>query len=111
MPEVRNRRVWGSLTHAPAKVINEAFAEALARDPNKERRWVVVVDGNADQLALVKMAAKKHGINVTIVLDVIHVLGYLWKVAPAIYGDGTKHGEEWISTRLMAHAGPARPRQ
>jgi hypothetical protein len=100
-PEVRNKRVWASLTHAPAKVINEAFAEALARDPDKKRRWVVLVDGNADQLALVKKAAKKHRVDVTIVLDVIHVLGYLWKVAHAIYGDGTKDAEEWVSTRLM----------
>ncbi len=66
-----------------------------------KRRWVVLVDGNADQLALVKKAAKKHAVNVTIVLDVIHVLGYLWKVAHAIYGDGTKDGEDWVSTRLM----------
>lgn len=100
-PKVRNKRVWASLTHAPAKVINEAFAEALARDPDKKRRWVVLVDGNADQLALVKKAAKKHGVTITIVLDVIHVLGYLWKVAHAIYGDGTRDGEAWVATRLM----------
>lgn len=100
-PKVYNKRVWASLTHAPAKVIDEAFREAHARDPEHKRRWVVLVDGNADQLALVKKAAKKHGANITIVLDVIHVLGYLWNVAHAIYGDGTKEGEEWVSTRLM----------
>lgn len=82
-PEVRNKRVWASLTHAPAKGINEAFAEALARDPGKKRRWVVLVDGNADQLALVKKAARKHGVNVTIVLDVIHVL----RICPRCAGE------------------------
>jgi hypothetical protein len=100
-PKVHNKRVWASITNAPAKVIDEAFREARARDPELKRRWVVLVDGNEDQLALVKKIAKKHGVVVTIVLDLIHVLGYLWNVAHAIYGDGTIAGEEWVSTRLM----------
>jgi hypothetical protein len=100
-PAVRRKRVWASLTHAPAKVVDEAFRDALARDPDRKRRWVALVDGNADQLKLVKKAAKKHAVRITIVLDVIHVLGYLWNVAHAIYGDGTKDGESWVTTRLM----------
>jgi hypothetical protein len=100
-PKVENKRVWASITHSPAKVIDEAFREALARDPGRKRRWIVLVDGNADQLNLVKKAAKKHGVEVTIVLDIIHVLGYLWNVAHAIYGDGTVAGETWVTTRLM----------
>lgn len=100
-PKVQNKRVWASITHSPATVVDEAFREALARDPKRTRRWVVLVDGNADQLNLVKKAAKKHGVNVTIVLDIIHVLDYLWKVAHAIYGDGSVDGENWVTTRLM----------
>ncbi len=100
-PAVRRKRVWASLTHAPAKVVDEAFRDALSRDPDRKRRWVVLVEGNADQLKLVKKAAKKHAVRNTIVLDVIHVLGSLWNVAHAIYGDGTKDGESWVTTRLM----------
>jgi hypothetical protein len=100
-PKPYDKRVWASITHAPAKVVNEAFAEALARDPDKKRRWVVLVDGNADQLHLVKSAAKKHDVTVTIVLDLIHVLQYLWKVARALYGEGTPESESWVTTRLM----------
>lgn len=100
-PEVYNKRVWASLTYAPANVIDEAFRDALARDPENKRRWVVLVDGHADQLKWVKKAANKHGVTITIVLDVIHVLGYLWNVAHTIYGDRTKEGESWVTTRLM----------
>jgi len=50
---------------------------------------------------LVRKAANKHAVAITIVLDVIHVLGYLWNVAHAIYGDGTQDGESWVTTRLM----------
>ena len=100
-PKPYHKLVWASITHAPAKVVNDAFSEALARDPEKKRRWVVLVDGNADQLNLVKNAAKKHNVTVTIVLDVIHVLEYLWRVGRAIYGEGTPESESWVTTRLM----------
>jgi hypothetical protein len=100
-PRPHEKRVWASITHAPAKVVNEAFAEALRRDPDKKRRWVVLVDGNADQLNLIKNAAKKYEVTVTIVLDLIHVLEYLWQVARAIHGEGTPESESWVTTRLM----------
>jgi hypothetical protein len=100
-PKPHHKRVWASITHAPAKVVSDAFAEAQGRDPDTQRRWVVLVDGNADQLALVKNAAKKHGVTVTIVLDLVHVLEYLWKVAHALSGDGTPESESWVTTRLM----------
>jgi hypothetical protein len=36
-------------------VIDDAFAEALRRDPDHERRWVVLLDGNRDQIERVKL--------------------------------------------------------
>jgi hypothetical protein len=100
-PKVRNKRVWASITRTPREVINEAFRDALARDPERQRRWVVLVDGNKDQLARVKAAAKKHGVTVIIVVDLIHVLEYLWKAAHVFHGDGTKEAEAWVQQRLM----------
>jgi hypothetical protein len=100
-PRPHDKRVWASITHSPAKVVNEAFEEALRRDPDRKRRWVVLVDGNEDQLRLVKNAAGKYGVTLTIVLDLVHVLEYLWKVGRAIYGEGTSKSESWVTTRLM----------
>lgn len=100
-PKPHDKRVWASVTHSPAKVVNEAFEEALRRDPDRKRRWVVLVDGNEDQLRLVKNAASKYGVTLTIVLDLVHVLEYLWKVGRAIYGEGTSKSESWVTTRLM----------
>ncbi|MDI7268178.1 MAG: hypothetical protein QME96_09310, partial [Myxococcota bacterium] len=37
----------------------------------------------------------------TIVLDVIHVLEYLWKAAFAFHKDGTPEAEAWVSERLL----------
>ena len=59
----------------------EAFEEAHARDPNGTKRWVVLVDGARHQLELVREAARRIGAEITIVVDFIHVLEYLWKAA------------------------------
>jgi hypothetical protein len=100
-PKVRNKRVWASITRTPRDVIDEAFRDALARDPDRRRHWVVLVDGNKDQLALVKAAAKKYRVTVTIVVDLIHVLEYLWKAAHVFHSAGTKTAEAWVQQRLM----------
>jgi hypothetical protein len=50
-------------------LIDDAFAEAHRRDPEHERRWVVLVDGSRDQITRVKRAAKRVGADITIVLD------------------------------------------
>jgi hypothetical protein len=45
--------VWASLAQSPTEVINSAFDEAERRDPERKRRWVVLVDGNKEQLTLI----------------------------------------------------------
>jgi hypothetical protein len=94
------KRVWASVEHEPAHVIGAAFDEAFRRDPEQRRRWVVLVDGNKDQLRWVKKAAKRRRARITIVLDVIHVLEYLWKAAYCFFADGTKEAEDWVQRRL-----------
>jgi hypothetical protein len=99
-PKPTEKRVWASVTDDLSAVIDEAFEEALARDPNKQRQWVVLLDGNEDQLAQVQWAAKKRGVEITIVLDIIHVLEYLWKAAYCFHTQGTQVAEEWVQHRL-----------
>jgi hypothetical protein len=101
-PHPVNKRVWASLVVEPKKVIEEAFVEGLRRDPKRKRRWVVLVDGNPDQLRAVKRAAKKMGVRVTIVLDLIHVLEYLWKAAHCFHKAGSQALEQWVDQRLLA---------
>ena len=59
------------------------------------------LDGNRDQLKLVKKTARKLGVEVTIVVDLIHVLEYLWKAAYAFHEEGSKEAEQWVQQRLM----------
>ena len=101
-PRPVNKRVWASLEVEPKTVIDEAFAEGLRRDPKRKRRWVVVVDGNPDQLRWVKKAAKKIRVHVTIILDLIHVLEYFWSAAHCFHKASTRELEQWVNQRLLA---------
>jgi hypothetical protein len=62
-PRPTNKRVWASVSHTPQRVIDHAFAEAARRDPAHRRRWVVLVDGNRDQLRRIQRAAGKLGVS------------------------------------------------
>ena len=83
-------------------VIDDAFTFARRLDPNLEHQWVVVVDGNKDQIRAVKKAAKKHGVPVVIIIDLMHVLEYLWKAAYCFHAEGTKDSQDWVTERLNA---------
>ena len=100
-PRPHSKRVWASVAKKPAAVIDEAFQEALRRDPNRTKRWVAVVDGNKTQLQFLAKAAKRYKVELTIVLDVIHVLDYLWKAARAFYDETDPAGEKWVDERLL----------
>jgi hypothetical protein len=100
-PKVRNKRVWASVEHDPQVVIDEAFREAEARDPEHRRCWVVLLDGNKDQLALARAAAKELGVAVTILVDLMHMLEYLWRAAHAFHNDDAKPSEAWVQQRLL----------
>lgn len=101
-PRPTNKRVWASVAKDCRGVVREAFAEALKQDPSQQRRWVVLVDGSPTQLQTVKREAKRAGVKVTIMLDVIHVVEYIWKAAHVLFGASTPKGESWVGDRLLA---------
>jgi hypothetical protein len=100
-PKPENKRVWASVAKPPEEVIETMFQEALRRDPASDKHWVALVDGNPTQLELIKKAAKRHGVQPTIVLDVIHVIEYLWGAAFALHGEGNLAAQRWVSVRLL----------
>lgn len=101
-PRPTDKRVWASVEKHARMVIRQAFEEALRRDPERLRRWVVLVDGEPRQLKAVKAEAKRTGVKVTIILDIVHVLEYLWLAGRALFGSSTTQAEEWVGHRLLA---------
>lgn len=100
-PRPIGKRVWASLVQPPSQVIGEAFCEALDRNPNQSKRFCALVDGNKTQLSCLKKFARQHQIELTIVLDIIHVIEYLWKAAFVFHADTSKQAEAWVSKRLL----------
>jgi hypothetical protein len=101
-PRPTDKRVWASVEKQPRAVIREAFAEALRRDPDKRRRWIVLVDGEPKQLRSVKAEAKRAGVTITILVDLVHVLEYVWGAARALFGESNTRAESWVADRLLA---------
>ncbi|PWU16419.1 MAG: ISKra4 family transposase [Bdellovibrio sp.] len=100
-PKPAAKRVWASIEKEPEDVIKEIFKEALRRDPQLKRKWVCLVDGNRKQLIKLKSAAKRHKVAVTLVLDIIHVIEYLWKASRVFHEETSTEAEKWVSHRLL----------
>ena len=99
-PRAQHKRVWASLQQEPRQVLAEAFLEARRRDPHCRRRWVAVVDGNETQLDILEELAERDEVELTIVLDIFHLLQYLWKAGHALQAEGTTALEQWVLHRL-----------
>ena len=101
-PPVQNKRVWASLRQSPAEVIEELFAEAQRRDPQHERTWLVLVDGQETQLEEVEKAIARHRADTVVIQDFVHALEYLWKAAYCFHAEGTEEAEAWVKAHALA---------
>jgi hypothetical protein len=100
-PTISDKRVWASVEQDAKTVIESAFKEASTRDPDHQRDWVVLVDGELHQLATLKAMARKQDVTITIVLDFIHVLEYVWKAAFCFFSPGSEDSETWVQERAL----------
>ena len=103
-PRPKNKRVWASVDKSMTDVVEQVFQEALRRDPDHRRQWVVLVDGQKQQLDAVKAAAKRYGVNdsIRIVCDFIHTLEYLWKAAHCFHPAGSSEARQWVCEHAQA---------
>lgn len=100
-PRPEQKRVWASLEKSAEQVIESAFSEASNRDPKQEKHWVALVDGENQQLRILKRMAKKSGVDLTIIVDIIHVIEYLWKAGRAFHPKSGSELEQWVQYRLL----------
>lgn len=101
-PRAKNKRVWARVEKSAEEVTREVFEEARHRDPEHKRSWVVLVDGDSHQIDRVHREARRCGVEVTLVVDFIHVLEYLWKAAWCFFEEGDKEAERWVTERAFA---------
>jgi hypothetical protein len=95
-PQSVNRRYRVDIAADRSAAISWLFEEAGRRDPGHARPWVVLVDGDNHQINLIQQQAAARGITgLTILIDLIHVLEYLWKAAWAFHRARDPAIETW----------------
>lgn len=100
-PRPEQKRVWASIEKSPEEVIEELLQEARYRDPVDEKTWVALVDGNKSQIRILKRLAKKNGLDLTIIVDLIHVTEYLWNAGRVFHPAPGPELENWVRHRLL----------
>lgn len=70
--------------------------EVIKRDPKKEKQGVALVDGEHK----LRQLMKKHLPWFLIIIDIYHVMEYLWKGAHVFHKEGSPEAASWMSDKL-----------
>lgn len=60
-----------------------------------------LVDGDPHQLKSVNRQIEKFSVSAVVILDIIHVIEYLWKAARVFHDEASRTSEKWVSERLL----------
>jgi hypothetical protein len=95
-PVTGGKWLAASVADEAAQVITAMFDEATRRDPEHRRTWICLLDGNAHQIDRVNAEAQARRVTVTIIVDFIHVLEYLWGAAWCLFPRADPAAEAWV---------------
>lgn len=101
-PRPEQKRVSASVTAELKAEVRAAFDEADRRDPLHVKQWFAVVDGDPKLQRCIAAEAKRRDVKITLVLDFIHALEYLWRAGCALFEKGSRELEDWVLDRLTA---------
>jgi hypothetical protein len=100
-PRALRRWYTAGIAADRAETIAAVFDEAERRDPRHERTWVALVDGDNHQIEMIRGQAAQRGVTITIVIDLIHVLEYLWKAAWCFHAPRDPAIEAWVTAQAL----------
>jgi hypothetical protein len=108
LPPPKNKRVWASVENGVSASVGEMFDEFDRRDPERARTPAVLVDGEQNQQTAIFDHARSRQRSITIVLDLIHVIHYIWLAGFALCRRKEAAAAEWVVThlRLLLSVGP-----
>ena len=92
------KRVWASIEKKSENTLQKMFEEALQRKNSDNKEWVVLVDGDLNQIRAIKNISQKFNKNVVIICDIIHVLEYIWKAGKVL--NEKEEVTHWVSKRF-----------
>ncbi|MCP4284227.1 MAG: ISKra4 family transposase [Gammaproteobacteria bacterium] len=97
-PRPTAKRLWASLKQSSPEVITALFEDAVHRDAHQQKEWVVLVDGDPNQIKIFERLARTFKVSLTIICDIVHVLGYLWKAGKVL--QDKDHVALWVRDRF-----------
>jgi hypothetical protein len=100
-PRALNRWYTVDIDAGRASTVSDVFDEAERRDPGRARPWIALVDGDNCQIGLFREQAAARGIKVTIIIDFIHVLEYLWKAGWCFHQPRDPAIEDWVTGQAL----------
>jgi hypothetical protein len=98
-PKAQHVRRLASLARPKQTVLESLIDDATRRDPARQRPLAVLLDGALGLWSLVSKGFQGWA-NVTFVLDLLHVVGYLWIAANALFREGSEEGKQWVQAKL-----------
>lgn len=69
------------------------------RDPDHQRAWVALIDGANQQIDRINAEPDARGIDVTIVVDFVPLIEYLWGAAWCLFDEGDPAAEQFVRPR------------
>jgi hypothetical protein len=100
-PKPVGKKLWASLKESMQTVIETGFAEGQRRDPTHRAEWVVLVDGDLTQIDDIERTAHSLGVSIVIIVDIMHVLEYLWKAAKAWLPSDDPKVAQWVGDKTL----------
>jgi hypothetical protein len=101
-PHAKAKWLTGSVACDAQDVIRAAFDQADARDPAHARTWVVLVDGDRHQIEVIQAEAARRKAEVHLVIDLVHVLEYIWAAAWCFHAKDDPAAEDWVAEKALA---------
>jgi hypothetical protein len=97
-PKPRHKRVRATLEGKDA-AFEEVRREMEERDPTGRKQRVALTDGaEALQNKVEEYLSGRSGI--VLILDIMHVLGYLWEASYAFHKEGSREAAKWVMDKL-----------
>ncbi len=100
-PKGQNIRRMASLTKSKAEVVKEIERESNLRNPENIKENIVLIDGMPALQKLVEDNFSRVK-NYTIILDIIHVLEYLYIVAHVLFKESSPEAKKYVHKQLLS---------
>jgi pyruvate/2-oxoacid:ferredoxin oxidoreductase beta subunit len=100
-PEALNRWYTVDIAADRASTVSDVFDQAERRDPGHARTWIALADGDIYQIGLFQDQAARRGMKITILVDFIHVLEYIWKVGWCFHEPRDPAIEDWVRAQAL----------